>query len=77
MGSYNQLLLLYKNVKEQPVDPQIVMLCQSGAYSPLEVVLAQFKFLLNRGMRGDEYSSIRGYLVKVFGKQIIDDMEAM
>lgn len=77
MRSYSNLISMYHELEEQAVDEQIVLMCEKGKEVPLPVVLRQFKYLVKNNVRGKQYHCLRQYLVAIFDKQIIDDLEAM
>ena len=69
--------MIYQKVRPSPIDPQIIMQCEKGAHVPLHVLLAQYKYLVLHGEKNYGYKCIRDKLIADFGKQTIEDMEAI
>lgn len=77
MRTYEQLIKTYNEVTPQAIDPQVILLCERQISVPLKVVLGQFKYCVEHGITDTNYYALKGYLVSVFNKQTIDDLEAM
>lgn len=74
---YDNLVRIWSTVSCKTVDPGVIRGCESGSYVPLESVVAQFKYLRYNCFDSKDYQIVKRYLVKLYGKQAVKDLEAM
>lgn len=75
--NYINLITRYKSVVACPVDPQVLLLCKNSESIPLDTILGQFKWCVTHKQYGVEYGVLRQYLMDVFGRQTINELEVI
>lgn len=77
--SRNKLLTMYRDIKAQPVDPQIVLLCANGVNDLIDIsiILAQYKYCLQNTVTGFERDQLRKCLVYLSSEQDVSRLEVM